>query len=106
MNKKLLILLIILVVSISFIFTVIRRFRRGFRYSQEVAPQVKVEKKKEVSPFHKKVSSSKIKPKSFEDVSLDELEKNKNLKPPSQEFDLYPSMDDLIRFKKEKIQAY
>ncbi len=44
--------------------------------------------------------------KSWDEISLDELEELKDAHQPNEEFELTPSVDDLIKFKKQKIKTY
>ena len=44
--------------------------------------------------------------KSFDDMSIKELEKNKGAKKQQEDFDLTPSIEELIELKKKRIKAY
>ena len=106
MKKKDLIgILVFLIIFIAIIIIIAQTKKAYYFPPEEISVLKKEEKEQKFAPKKKDLFPQKN-VKNFEELSPEELEKNKNLKPPQQEFDLSPSIEDLIRFKKKRIKVY
>lgn len=78
-------------------------------FESEEVDKIKAEKKEPKQTQTKKElarpQEKKAKVQSLGQISLEEL-KQKGAKKKEEEFDLTPSIDDLIKIKKERIKAY
>ena len=104
MKKKDLIGILVFLIIIVIII-IIAQTKKAYYFPPEEISVLKKEEKEQIAPKKKDLFPQKN-VRNFEELSPEELEKNKNLKTPQQEFDLSPSIEDLIRFKKNRIKVY
>jgi hypothetical protein len=78
-----------------------REVRKEDVLRQEKMREAEVHFKKELTKLREKEEI-----KSLDEVSIQELEEKRGAKKQEEEFDLTPSIEDLIEFKKRKITPY
>lgn len=108
-KKDILIIFFITILIITFIF-IIRGFKKTLITKEEpieepiiqqsLPPAEEIKKPREIKYQRKKEV------RNFEDITLQELEKKRGLKKNDEEFDLTPSIDDLIILKKKGVTPY
>lgn len=100
---------ILYVIGIVFIVAFLLFF--GIRQKGTSKPPREIAEKEKVTsiepvPQESATETLKIEVKNFDDITIEELEEKKGAKKQKEEFDLTPSIDDLIEFKKKGIKAY
>lgn len=105
MNRKI-IFFIVLVIALIFIFVFSSKRQKQIVNSQVTVkkqPSLKVES---LGRNDTEKISIKNMAKPIDDITIDEIESKKSIIKKKEEFDLTPSVEDLIRMKKERIRTY